>query len=128
MRRTSSGSRMGSALTLGAYGVSGAGGSLLHEPSVSDPGSVGMHDERPGGRQREVRMDHGRHFLWAGPLVMLFAVVALAEAADTNLLAQANAVFAPLPRNVGTSENPVMPERVHLGRLLFFEPRVSSDG
>ncbi len=73
-------------------------------------------------------MGHAGRVLWSGPLVMLFAVVTLAEAADTNLRAQASALFASLPRDLGTAENPVTPERVHLGRLLFFDPRVSADG
>src|SRR2546428_13427466 len=59
---------------------------------------------------------------------MLFALVTLAGAADTSLRAQARTLFTPLPRDVGTPENPVTPDRVHLGRLLFFDPRVSADG
>ena len=73
-------------------------------------------------------MNHGRRVLWSGPVAMLFAVVMLAEAADTGLRVQARAMFTPLPRDMGTSENPVTPERVHLGRLLFFDPRISADG
>ncbi len=73
-------------------------------------------------------MGHAGRVLWSGSLVMLFALVTLAGAADTSLRAQARTLFTPLPRDVGTPENPVTPERVHLGRLLFFDPRVSADG
>ena len=73
-------------------------------------------------------MGHAGRVLWLGPLVMLFAVVTLIEAADTSLRAQASAVFTPLPRDVATPEHPLTPERVHLGRLLFFDPRISVDG
>ena len=63
-----------------------------------------------------------------GLVAMLFAVVTLAEAADTDLRAQAGTLFRPLPADMGTTESPVTPERVRLGRLLFFEPRVATDG
>ena len=59
---------------------------------------------------------------------MVVAAIMLAEAAETTLRAQANALFKPLPADLGTTETPATPERVELGRLLFFEPRVSTDG
>ena len=37
-------------------------------------------------------------------------------------------MFKPLPADMGTPESPVTAERVHLGRLLFFDPRISADG
>ena len=52
-------------------------------------------------------------------------------AADDNegaLLARAQQTFKPLPADAGTPERPLTPERVALGRALFFETRVSSDG
>ena len=59
--------------------------------------------------------------------MVLFGIVA-AHAADTSLRAQAGALFKPLPADMATPETPLTPERVQLGRLLFFEPRVSVDG
>ena len=47
---------------------------------------------------------------------------------DRALLERAQQLFKPLPKDAGTTEYPVMPERVALGRALFFEPRVSTDG
>ena len=47
---------------------------------------------------------------------------------DTELLEQARSLFRPLPKNVATAEFPVAPERVRLGRALFFDPRISADG
>jgi cytochrome c peroxidase len=47
---------------------------------------------------------------------------------DAALLARAGQLFAPLPTHAGSAEHPVSPQRVALGRLLFFEPRVSLDG
>lgn len=51
-----------------------------------------------------------------------------ADDGDKGLLARAQAVFAPLPADAATPERPLTPERVELGRLLFFENRVSTDG
>jgi cytochrome c peroxidase len=47
---------------------------------------------------------------------------------DRALLERAQQLFKPLPKDAGTAEYPVTPERVALGRALFFEPRVSTDG
>jgi len=65
---------------------------------------------------------------WLGCVVTLLAAVVLAEAGDPSLGDQARALFAPLPKDMGTADSPTTPERVHLGRLLFFDPRVAVDG
>lgn len=57
----------------------------------------------------------------------LYASLA-AFAADGGLRTQAQALFKPLPKTMTSDENPITPEKVALGRLLFFEPRVSADG
>lgn len=59
---------------------------------------------------------------------LLFVAVMPSRAADPDLLAQARQVFKPLPVDAATAENPLTPEKIRLGRLLFFEPRVSADG
>lgn len=51
-----------------------------------------------------------------------------ATAADEGVRTQARALFKPLPTAMTSDENPITPEKVALGRLLFFETRVSSDG
>jgi cytochrome c peroxidase len=58
------------------------------------------------------------------------AVASVVSGADgeADLLARAQAVFKPLPATAETADRPVTPARVELGRALFFEPRVSSDG
>lgn len=53
---------------------------------------------------------------------------ALAAAGDPDLRAQARALFEPLPKAMTTPDNPLTPHKVALGRMLFFEPRVSADG
>ena len=51
-----------------------------------------------------------------------------AEDNEMALLARAQQMFKPLPADAGTPERPITAERVALGRALFFETRVSSDG
>ncbi len=48
--------------------------------------------------------------------------------AEESLRTQAQKIFQPLPRDMSTAESSVTPEKVGLGRVLFFEPRFSSDG
>ena len=36
--------------------------------------------------------------------------------------------LAPLPPVIAPADNPITPEKVELGRLLFFDPRMSADG
>ncbi len=55
-------------------------------------------------------------------------VSSAALAASDNLLQQAQETFKPLPGDAATSEFPITPERVELGRKLFFDPRISVDG
>jgi len=65
------------------------------------------------------------HLCFAG--IALLVVVAPATAADTERerLKQAQELFQPLPRDM-MRDAPITPERVDLGRLLFFDPRQSS--
>lgn len=53
---------------------------------------------------------------------------ALADTSANTLLQQARQVFIPLPDSMATPDHPVTPERVALGRVLFFDPRISLDG
>jgi cytochrome c peroxidase len=50
------------------------------------------------------------------------------SAADQNLRTQAQALFKPLPKEIANPDNPITREKVELGRMLFFETRVSADG
>ena len=47
---------------------------------------------------------------------------------DDELLKEAQSAFRALPKDMATPDFPVTPERVSLGRKLFFETRVSVDG
>jgi cytochrome c peroxidase len=67
--------------------------------------------------------------------VMLSVVVAFStlgvpahgQDQDTVLLQQARALFQKLPTDFGDAEHPITPERVALGKALFFDPRWSVD-
>ena len=52
----------------------------------------------------------------------------LTAADNSGLLTTAQQVFQPLPKDIATPEFPITPERVELGRTLFFDPRASVDG
>jgi len=52
----------------------------------------------------------------------------MAARSNQALLNQARQIFKPLPENMATAEYPVTPARVTLGRMLFFDPRISLDG
>ena len=47
---------------------------------------------------------------------------------DENLLKQANKIFGPLPQAMVSEKNPISPEKVKLGKILFYETRISVDG
>jgi cytochrome c peroxidase len=64
-----------------------------------------------------------------GMAIALTSSIARAAAPDDEaLLKQAQALFKPLPKDMGTADFPITPQRVTLGRLLFFDPRISLDG
>ncbi len=50
------------------------------------------------------------------------------RADDAALLQEARSILKPLPADMATAEFPITPERVELGRKLFFDPRISVDG
>lgn len=75
--------------------------------------------------------DKARH--WFGAMGIILAAFGISSGAwaDTGneaTLRQARVLFKPLPTDMGTAEFPVTPERVTLGRALFFDPRISLDG
>ena len=71
-----------------------------------------------------------RH-LWSvltvSALVALTACTAPAQDVETAQLHQARALFKKLPADFGNPEHPISPERVALGKALFFDPRWSVD-
>src|SRR5437868_156186 len=60
--------------------------------------------------------------------IVFAASLAPADENDAQLLKDAQGLFEPLPKDMATPNLPVTPERVNLGRQLFFDPRISDDG
>jgi cytochrome c peroxidase len=61
-------------------------------------------------------------------LIVCFAGSSLADNGDEDLLKLAEQIFGPLPQVMLSEKNPVTPEKVKLGAMLFYETRISVDG
>ncbi|MQY42633.1 c-type cytochrome [Epibacterium sp. SM1969] len=64
------------------------------------------------------------------PLLLSCAVLALgAQSASADLREDALELFQPLPSTVpAVKDNPITPEKIELGKALFFDPRMSASG
>lgn len=60
--------------------------------------------------------------------VLSFAGMSSASNGDEELVKQANKIFGPLPQAIVSEKNPITPEKVKLGKVLFYETRISVDG
>jgi cytochrome c peroxidase len=63
----------------------------------------------------------------AGSAAVLVALAAAAPAGADPLLDQARMVFQPLPAEAASAENPLTPEKIALGRMLYYEKRISKN-
>ena len=69
-----------------------------------------------------------KHPLYIALITVVFTIPLMAAAAEEDaLLKQAQEIFQPLPKDMGTPEFPITRERVELGRSLFFDPRLTID-
>ena len=59
---------------------------------------------------------------------MFFAHALLGSDGDEDLLKQAKQLFGQLPEEMVSHENPITPEKVELGKMLFYDTRISIDG
>lgn len=57
--------------------------------------------------------------------VCLFVLV---RAQENNVLTQVKNLFGPLPKVIESKDNPITPEKVTLGKMLFYDTRISVDG
>jgi cytochrome c peroxidase len=64
----------------------------------------------------------------SGTAVVALSLTANGAAEESQLLTEAEQIFQPLPKDMATLEFPITPQRVELGRSLFFDPRASVDG
>ncbi|GIW48499.1 MAG: cytochrome-c peroxidase [Deltaproteobacteria bacterium] len=62
-------------------------------------------------------------------LVLTLSTLTRTLAQDSELLKQAQIFFKPLPKEIpAPSDNPTTPQKVQLGKKLFFDPRLSLSG
>jgi cytochrome c peroxidase len=61
-------------------------------------------------------------------LCLTISLSAVPCKADDETLTQARRIFSPLPQVMASEKNPVTPEKVALGKMLFYESRISIDG
>ena len=61
-------------------------------------------------------------------LILSLTGASLASQGDEDLLKQAKQIFAPLPQVMLSDKNPITPEKAKLGKMLFYESRISVDG
>lgn len=67
------------------------------------------------------------HLCFSGIVLLVVVAPATAAETETERLKQAQGLFQPLPRDMAIPDAPIAPERVDLGRLLFFDPRLTVD-
>jgi len=61
-------------------------------------------------------------------LFLFFSTLLFADTGEEALLKQAKSIFGPLPQVMSSEKNPITPEKVKLGKILFYETRISVDG
>jgi cytochrome c peroxidase len=78
----------------------------------------------------EIKMEnrYGTRVLIVVFFILSFTGMSLANDGKEALLKQAKKIFGPLPQVMSSEKNPVTPEKVKLGKILFYETRISIDG
>jgi cytochrome c peroxidase len=77
------------------------------------------------GRARPVLVIGGILF---NTFAATYTAIAQDDDSAASLRQEALKNFQPLPKDAATDDFPVTPERANLGRMLFFDPRISIDG
>lgn len=69
-------------------------------------------------------------WIWSLMLLMLLLVIPFAAFAadDEAMIKRASQILGPLPASMPSEQNPITPEKVKLGKILFYEQRISVDG
>ncbi|MHB8077998.1 MAG: cytochrome-c peroxidase [Candidatus Krumholzibacteriia bacterium] len=80
------------------------------------------------GQARTFRWSHLAVCMGVVAVIGIPAAADAAGSADVDLLNRAKAIFGPLPEAMTSADNPLTPAKVKLGNVLFWEPRISSDG
>ncbi|HXY62382.1 MAG TPA: cytochrome c peroxidase [Nitrospirota bacterium] len=66
-------------------------------------------------------------FVILSVFLLFAATVLFAADGDSQLMDRARTVFGPLPSSMPAPDNPITPEKVKLGKVLFWETRISVD-
>ncbi len=78
------------------------------------------------------RIERGHRKILVAIIVLLLLApltnLLFALNADEALLQQAKNIFSPLPQVMPSEKNPTTPEKAKLGKILFYETRISVDG
>jgi len=74
------------------------------------------------------RRDRGVSMTIMAFLFLFFSTLLFADTGEEALLKQAKSIFGPLPQVMSSEKNPITPEKVKLGKILFYETRISVDG
>jgi len=70
----------------------------------------------------------GMKFVLVASMLFFAGTSSAAGSGDSDLLKQAGQTFGALPKVFSTAKNPVTPAKSELGRVLYFETRISVDG
>jgi len=74
------------------------------------------------------RRDRGVSMTIMAFLFLFFSTLLFADSGEEALLKQAKTIFGPLPQVMTSKKNPITPQKVKLGKILFYETRISVDG
>jgi len=74
------------------------------------------------------RRDKGVSMSIMAFLFLFFSTLLFADTGEEALLKQAKSIFGPLAQVMSSEKNPITPEKVKLGKILFYETRISVDG
>jgi cytochrome c peroxidase len=69
-----------------------------------------------------------RFWKWLPVVTVLAPCILGAQERSSDLRAMAKQTFGALPAQMASAQNPVTSEKVVLGKILFYEPRISADG
>jgi cytochrome c peroxidase len=78
--------------------------------------------------QRVTRRGGGALAIITVLLLLPSAGLLFADNGEEDLLKQAKTIFGLLPQVMMSEKNPITPEKVRLGKMLFYETRISVDG
>ncbi len=60
--------------------------------------------------------------------IMIVCLSKVVHAQENAVLNQAKGLFGPLPKVIESKDNPITPAKVELGKMLFYDTRISVDG